>query len=171
MGRGLTIALIASLALNVFAAGFITARIAAPFGPPHHAGHHRGFDNPFRLMRNAEALPPDSREAFRAAIEEKLPALRAHHEEMRRQRRALWEALAAQGWDREAIESRMAAIRETQARQREAFDAAFLAAFETLSPEDRETLMKAAEERRMERRKRFKRRLEERDPRPPEEEP
>lgn len=170
MGRGLIVALVLSLALNVFAAGFITARIAGPHGPPPRHEEGRSFDNPFRLMRHAEALPPGSREAFRAAIEEKLPALRAQHEEMRRLRRELWEEMSGDSWDRAALETRMEEIRQTQARQREAFDAAFLAAFETLSPEDRQTLIKAAEERRMKRRERFKRRHEERDA-PPENAP
>lgn len=172
MGRGLIVALALSLALNVFAAGFITARLVGPHGPPHpHAeAGHRGFDNPFRLMRHAEALPPESRETFRAAIKKRLPALRTHHEEMRSLRGSLWEQLAEDDWDRAAIEAQMEAIRQTQARQHEAFDAAFLAAFETLSPEDRQVLMKAAEERRKERRERFKRRREERRGAPTEEE-
>lgn len=153
MGRGLTIALVAllvaSIALNVFTAGFMVERLVGRHhGPPPVEDASRGFDSPFRLMRHAETLPPESREAFRAAIRERLPELRSDHEEMRRLRRELSALISSETWDREKIAAQMKAIRETQARQREAFDAAFLAAFETLSADDRRALMKAAQERR-----------------------
>ena len=168
MGRGLIIALIASLALNVFAAGFITARLIGPDGPPPPVEvGPRAFDNPFRLMGSAESLPPESRRAFRAAFETQLPTLRAGNKEMRRLRQELHSSLSSEEWEREKIAEQMAAIRDVQARQREAFDAAFMAAFDTLSTEDRRAIIEAAHERRMDRRKKFRRRLEERRGPPP----
>ncbi|MBL4620110.1 MAG: periplasmic heavy metal sensor, partial [Marinicaulis sp.] len=56
--------------------------------------------------------------------------------------------LGAEAWDRAAIETKFDALQTLQRRQQEAFSAAFLDAFETLTPEERQMLRAAADKRR-----------------------
>jgi len=157
MGRGLIILLVASLGLNIFAIGHLSGRLIAAGKPPQadriERGKHRGFHDPFHVMRYAKELSPELRETFRAEIKEQLPALREHHEQMRSLRRELGLLMSADEWDGDAVAAKLNEIRETQDRQRDAFNQAFMNAFETLPAEQRKLLIDTANERRAERRK------------------
>lgn len=159
MNRSLIIALIGSLALNVFAGGFILGRALAPQPEPPILADGRavkGPDNPFRMMRYAEALPPESREAFREAFRDQLPDLRQHHRETRRLRAELAALVQTEGWDRDAVLAKLEEIDAAQKRQRDAFNAGYVNAFGTLELDERRLLMEEAAARRAERRKRFR---------------
>ena len=149
MGRGLMIVLVASLGLNIFAVGFLSGRVlnderAGPPGPPPG----RGAEQSFRLMHYTDALPHERREEFRKAFRTQLPAIRDDFQEMRRLRVELSALLGADEFDRTAVEAKFDALHAIQERQQAAFGNAFLDAFETLTPEEREMLKDAAHDRR-----------------------
>ncbi len=151
MGRGLTIALVASLALNIFGIGFISGRVLnepAPEieGPPKPGGP--GGRPSFRMMHYADALPAERREEFREAFRERLPAMRDGFQDMRRLRMEMAALLGAEDFDREAVEAKFQELHALQQAQQDAFSAAFLDAFETLTPEERQMLREASENRR-----------------------
>lgn len=163
MGRGIVIALVASLALNVFAVGFIAGRVLVV---DHHRPPIAHFDGggprggPFALMRNADVLPPDSRRAFREAFRSELSGMRESHREMRRLRGELNTLFAAEEWDEAAVRAKLEEIDAVSERQRAAMSNAFVKALGALPADQRQALMKAAEERRGERRRRFRERME-----------
>ena len=149
MGRGIVIALVASLGLNIFAVGFLAGRmIHKDSPPPIENAVPRGIENPFRLLRHADALPAESREAFRDAIRSELPSMRAQRHAQRAAHKRLAALLAAEEWDRAAIQKEFDALAVSQNEQRQVFNDAFLNAFETLSAEDRRLLMALSQDRR-----------------------
>jgi len=157
MGKGITIALIASLALNVFAIGFISGRMIKPNHPPPapmlEAPHSR-MDNPRGFMRRAKNLPPESRNAFRHAIRSNIPQLRAQRNEIQALERAYFDALRAEKWDRAAVETALGDLQEARDRGRAMVDEAFLDAVESLDADARAQLLHRAEEDTPHRRKR-----------------
>ena len=142
MGKGLTIALLASLALNVFLAGIFAGRLLSPErpAPPPHVEAPAG-DNPRVMARFARDLPPASRRAFRRALRDSMPDLREQQSEFRSLRRTYYEALNAEDWDRETAEAALTAMQQARDERRALIDQAFLDAFETLSPEERALLL------------------------------
>lgn len=149
MGRGVMIALIASLGLNIFAVGFLSGRIlndehAGPPSPPPM----RGAEQSFRLMHYADALPDERRQEFREAFRTQLPAMRDGFQEMRRLRRELTMLLGAEEFDRAAAAAKFEEIEQLRNNQQAAFGEAFLDAFETLTPEERAALREAVQDRR-----------------------
>jgi len=145
MGRGITIALLLSLALNVFAVGFLSGRVITS-GPraPEPAPIHHGADHPMGIMRHAKDLPPESRETFRKAIRADIPKLRAHQREMRKLQRAYYATLRAEEWDRAAVETAQNNLQEARDQGRALIDNAFLDALESLEPEKRILLLERA---------------------------
>ncbi|WDI32129.1 periplasmic heavy metal sensor [Hyphococcus flavus] len=170
MGRGLMILLAASIGLNIFAAGHFTGRLLTdrPSPPPvFDGGGRNGLHDPFRVMRYAEELSPELRDRFRAEIEEQLPVLREEHGRMRGLRRELGVLMTADEWDGEAIAAKLEEIRIAQDRQRDAFNQAFMSAFETLPAAERKLLIETANKRRSERRKKRRERRRDGPPPPP----
>lgn len=157
MGRGLIALLVVSLGLNIFALGHFSGRMIAGDKPPsreHIERGHRGkFSDPFHVMRYADELSPELRERFRAEIRKELPSLRDHHQQMRALRRELGALMSADEWDGEAVAAKLNEISETQDRQRDAFNRAFMSAFEALPAEERKLLIDTANKRRSERRR------------------
>jgi uncharacterized membrane protein len=172
MGRGLIILLVASLGLNIFALGHFSGKMLAGPKPPNiehiERSKHRGFDDPFQVMRYAEELSPGLRETFRAEIKKQLPALREHHKEMKSLRRELGALMSADEWDGDAVAVKINEISAAQDRQRDAFNQAFMNAFATLPGEQRKLLIDTANQRRAERRKERRERRSEDRPPPPE---
>lgn len=164
MGRGLIVLLVASLGLNIFAVGYLSGRILAGdklagHRPPPIEREHRGgaFEDPFRIMRYAEELSPELRDSFREAFREQLPALREEYRAMRGLRRELGALMSAEVWDSAAISAKLEEIRAAQDRQHDAFNSAFMSAFERLPAAERKRLIDTANMRRKEIHKRFKR--------------
>ncbi|MEM8772615.1 MAG: periplasmic heavy metal sensor [Pseudomonadota bacterium] len=147
MGRGLMIALFASLGLNVFAIGVLSGKMfSGPSASAPPVGVTEGLPPPNRILRHAAALPPESRKLFRDAFRDELPALRGNYREMRQLRAEMRALAAADDWDSAAIAKKMAEIREVQTRQQQAFDAALLAGLEVLPTEDRQMLARLADQ-------------------------
>ncbi len=171
MGRGLIILLVASLGLNIFAAGHFAGKMIS--GPPRgkppmeRSGGRGGFDDPFHVMRYADELSPELRAAFRGEIEQQLPVLRGEHKRMRGLKRELGALMSAEVWDGEAVTAKLNEIHAAQERQRAAFNEAFVNAFETLPAAERKMLIDTANQRRAERRRLYKKRKKGDDHRPP----
>lgn len=149
MNRGLIILLGVSLAANVFVGGLVVGRHFG--GPLKHRGHHaiemaRGF-GPAGHEEFA-ALSPAAREAFRKAFRPNREDLREKHAEMRRLRAAVAAAVAADPWERAAVEAALADLRAAEAEQATALSMLMIDAFEGLSAADRQALVKAMESRR-----------------------
>ncbi len=149
MGKGITIALISSLALNVFAIGFISGRMIKPshqpLAPTLEAPLHR-MDNPRGFMQRAKELPPESRDTFRHAIRTNIPKLRAQKKEIHTLQRAYYNALRAEKWDRVAVETALSDLQEARDRGRAMIDEAFLDAVESLDAEARAQLLHRTKE-------------------------
>lgn len=165
MGRGLIIALGASLALNVFAGGFIAGRLLGE--PPRRAPiETAGPVDPFRLMRHAGSLPPEAREAFRGSLREARGPMREDFRKMRALREELRAVIRAEEWDEAEARRLFGVIAARQGDQLSRLEDALIEALGSLSAEDRRLLIESAEsreaERRERRRGRFRERLEER---------
>lgn len=147
MGRGIIIALlVVSLGLNVFALGHFSGRMIgghrAPPGIEQDSGP--GLEDPFRILRYAGDLSPELRDTVRDAFRSQLPQIRDEHKTTRLLRRQLSDLMAADAWDGAAVEAKLAEIRASQNRQQDALTAAFITAFEKLSPAERKALIEAA---------------------------
>ena len=157
MGRGLIIILIVSLAVNVFAGGFIAGRLLSgdrPPGPPIETADAIGGDGPRRMMQFAETLPPPAREAFRSKIRSQLPALRQQQRALRRLRNEMRELVAADEWDRQAIDALAAEMSAAQGRQWSSVYSSYIEAIESLPKEERQRFMAMENQRYLERQKR-----------------
>ncbi|PQA87267.1 periplasmic heavy metal sensor [Hyphococcus luteus] len=168
MGRGVAIALGAllfiSLGLNVFALGHLSGRMIAGrhAGPPPHSEGHRprgGFEDPLKIMRYAEELSPELRQQFRESFRAQLPQMREEYRKMHQLRGDLSGLMSAEEWDGAAIDAKLEEIRAVEDRQQKAFIDAFIGVFEALPAEERKALIDAANEKRAERRKRWKERV------------
>lgn len=160
MKRWLTVVLVASLAANVFLAGFVGGRIfAGPHGPHGPPGRHgpppgaRGGD-PARVIGEAVALSPTARAAVREAVA-------ARRGEFRKSRRAAFAArerlratLVAEPFDRAATEAALADMRAEALVREETMTELLLDVFEALPAEERAALAEAAAEERDRRRRR-----------------
>lgn len=175
MGRGIAITLgvllFVSLGLNIFVLGHMSGRmLAGGHKPPHHSegrGPRGGFEDPLKIMRDAEDLSPELRDSFRSAFREQLPSMRETHSEMGALRRELGVLMSAEEWDDAAISAKLGEIRSIQDRQYDAFNDAFISVFKELPAAERKRLIDTANERRAERRKRWKERRGDRRGPPP----
>jgi uncharacterized membrane protein len=150
------IVLAASLGLNFFAAGYLFhGKVNPPPAPPPSV-EGRGFENPRGLMRLANELPDESREAFRREIRTALPQMRDQHRRMRALRGELRVLVEADDWDGDAVAAKMDDIRAVRSAQTEAFDKAYTKALGAVPAEDRRRLIEIAEKRRADRRERWR---------------
>ncbi|MFQ5562978.1 MAG: periplasmic heavy metal sensor [Parvularculaceae bacterium] len=145
MGRGVTIALLVSLALNIFAVGFIGGRFVgdrtAP-PPPHERMRSAG---PAAFWSGGEGLPPEDRDAFIAVFREHHEELRTLNEDIHRARLAFSAALGAPQWDRAAVERAHSELKAAEARRDSLMSVLFLDAMETLPAEQRRILAERSE--------------------------
>lgn len=143
MKTGLAIALMVSLAANVFLGGFVIGRvISGPPAPPPHA--EQRAPEGFMLFKGLDDVSAESREAFRGVFKARRDALRESHHEARRLRAIFFEALGADPWDRARIDEALAELRAAERAQQVAFAETLVDAYETLSAAERRTLAEAA---------------------------
>jgi uncharacterized membrane protein len=117
----LAIALLISLAINLFAGGvfagrFFHHRFGAPdrFGPPPIEATSGPGQVRWLLHRIAGDLPGDERAAFRQAMESRRDALIARGKELREARDAVRSTIEARPFDRAAYDSAVAALSQRQ---------------------------------------------------------
>jgi uncharacterized membrane protein len=117
--RWLVIALVISVAFNLFALGFVAARALRP-----HHGHegHGPFMGPRGLMR--EGFGPHARPMLDKVMERHGDELRKARGELKRSRREVRDALLAEPFDAPRLERALAGLRAhtdgTQAHMHEA---------------------------------------------------
>jgi uncharacterized membrane protein len=145
--RWVLLALLASLALNLFVAGMISGRYFAPEppGPPLAAGHPLAFgDGPMRglVKRMAANLPREHRPAFHAAFAEHREALGAAGKRMREAHHDVRRAIAAEPFDPAALDAALANLRAREDEFRHEMHAAVADAVGRLPPEARHHLSK-----------------------------
>ena len=122
MKRWMVVALVLSVAFNLFALGFIAARARKPHGLQHAHGDHGPFLGPRGLMR--EGFGPEARPIVEKVMQRHRAALHSEHGELRRARRAVRDALLNEPFDAAKLEGALAALRartdSSQARMHEA---------------------------------------------------
>lgn len=153
MGRGLMIALAASLACNVFLGGFVAGRLLGK--PPHGPPPERGMIEMRGMMGAPGILSEEGREVFAAVFAERRDALRQSRRAAREARRAMAESLNKQPWDQAAVDQAIAAFHQAQDDHRTMQTDLFVEAYQKLSAEDRKALTEH-QSRRRGRRGRFK---------------
>jgi len=132
--RRLKYALIASLALNLLIIGAVAGTMVGfkKHGPRMGA---RGED--FGMMGLTRVLPEERRKEVRKQLRADREKLRPLMEEVRTARRAAADALAAEPFDRAALDAAIAAVAEKERTVRQAAVNAFLGHAETLTAEER----------------------------------
>jgi uncharacterized membrane protein len=143
--KWLGIALAVSVAINLFAAGFLVSRALhrshgrkADFGPSGERVDVSPFMGPRGLLgRVADArLAPRVREVMRAHGDE----LREGRGEMREQRRAVEDALRGEPFDADALDQALLGLRQSTLAAQERMHAALVDVAKTLPVEDRRAL-------------------------------
>lgn len=139
------ILLTASLALNVFLAGWLVGQMAGsdentrPLNNPPEAVD--GFP-----LREFRSLPPDQREEMREYVSARLPELRTLRREMRTAQQSLFDSPDPGSLDAEAIEAELKAYHELRSRQQEIILEVMAEAIGALPPEERaEALLRVQE--------------------------
>jgi uncharacterized membrane protein len=132
-------ALIASLALNLLVLGTVAGTMYgfSKYGPPR-PGHMRGED--FGLMGLSREFPEERRKEFRKLLRDDRAKLKPMMEDIRVSRRAAADLLAAEPFDRSALENAIAAVAEKERAFRHAAVMAFLGHAEQLTPDERRML-------------------------------
>jgi uncharacterized membrane protein len=134
--RRLKYALIASLALNLLVIGAVAGTMIG-FGKHHgpRGGHPRGED--FGLMGLTRTLPEERRKEIRKQLREERGRLRPLFEDVRTARREAADKLAAEPFDRAALESALAAVGERERTLRQEAVNIFVGHVERLTPDER----------------------------------
>lgn len=141
MNRGLTVALLLSLAVNIFLGGYVAGRFVG--GPSGGGFTHPPRDAGMMMSPHLDALSPEGREAFRKVFEARHDALRERHRLLNERRAAFAAALAADPWDRAKAETALADLKAATDEQESAFATLVIDAFENLSAADRRALAEA----------------------------
>ena len=144
MSNGWKIALMVSLALNVFAAGHLSGKIVSADRGGHHGGPPLRENGPLRLLRYTDELPPAARDKIREQIRSNLPAVRDQFREMRVHHDELMSLLAADDWDGDAVLTKLEAIHGVQSGQRREMSEVFVNAFGGLTAQERQMLVEKA---------------------------
>lgn len=138
--RWLKYALIASLALNLLIVGAVAGTMIG-FGKHHHGprvGHPRGED--FGLMGLTRTLPEERRKEVRKQLREDRGKLRPLFEDIRAARREAADKLAADPFDRTALEGALATVSDRERTLRQEAVGIFLGHVERLTADERRTL-------------------------------
>ena len=127
----------ASLLLNVFLIGIVVGHLVAT---NRHPGPERRGGGPIRAIR-LEALTPDERQRFTAAMSAHRPAIRAARDGNHAQRLATETDIAAPRFDRAKVAADFDALRKTTDTVSAAVDAGLVDALKDLSPDTRAALI------------------------------
>lgn len=135
--RALTIALLASLAINLFAVGAAVGVFVAGRNAPPMRGQPLG---PAALWRAGDALPPDQRQAYRDLLRAQSLEVRQEVRQSRRARREAFEALGEDRVDPAAIRSRLDEARRLEMQARGQVEGALVDFAARLPPPERADL-------------------------------
>lgn len=144
-GKWLTVALTASLAVNLFLGGIYASRwFMHPPGRPGErvlGGGERGL--PAFLDRMAEVLPPDERAKLTAAIAKHQPEIASNGAAVREARRQVRNVATAENFDRAAAEKAFADLRERNMRFQRSLHETLIDAAADLPPSARRQIVEA----------------------------
>ena len=104
--RPLAIALVISLALNVFGASWYLAREATSNWPPQAQGSW--------ITRLAEVLPEEDQQTVADVVSEHKPRMEALFIDMRNATGNIWDAMAVEPMDEEGVQAALAEVRARQ---------------------------------------------------------
>lgn len=122
------VALVLSVCLNVFVAGLIAGRASRGDGPPRR-------DDGGGLQRFMATVPAEARPIIREALQENRSGLQDLVAGVRRARRNAASVVAAEPFDRAALEAALAAIRDRSRALEAAVHGIIAVAIDELSPE------------------------------------
>jgi uncharacterized membrane protein len=136
--RRLKYGLIASLALNLLVAGAVAGMAFGFFKHRPYFGMGRGED--FGLMGLTRHLPEERRKEVRKQLREDRDRLRPMVDDIRASRREAADRLAAEPFDKAALEAAIKATSDKESALRGTAIAAFLVHVEKLTPSERQML-------------------------------
>lgn len=141
--RALTIAVIASLALNLFVVAAATTLWITRAGVDQQTSEQRRPGRRPSMMALAETVDPEVRQRVRRTVRESALAARPDFDEARDTRRAAVEMAGAEPFDAAAVSALMARSRAAELRGRERLERDMVTLLGSLSPEDRAALAPA----------------------------
>lgn len=136
--KRLAYALLASLAVNLFGAGALTATVVGSFGRASPVRHSDGDRVHFET--GMRALQPDSRRAFDAIWQDRQPEIRDLFARVRAARQAAGEAFMAEPLDRRALDTALDELVTASAALQHAMHDLMAEAADVLPAEDRRRL-------------------------------
>jgi uncharacterized membrane protein len=137
--RGLLIALIVSLAVNLFVLGGLAGAALMGFG--RHGPH--GPPGPGRLTGMGAELSPEHQEAWQAAVRAAAQTAGPQVRQARAVRRQAWQTLAAEPAHPQAALAALDEARALEMQARAGMDRAVVAFVSTLPPPERTKLIEA----------------------------
>ena len=138
--RTLTVALVASVALNLFVIGAVVGGVVVGHRVREAA---QGPERPRQpLWRAADALPPERQRAYRQLLRAEAGGVGGQMREARQARRDAWADLGAQPLDGPAISRRLAEARALEMTARGGVEDRIVAFAATLPPAERAELAK-----------------------------
>ncbi|MBX9861568.1 MAG: periplasmic heavy metal sensor [Hyphomicrobium sp.] len=136
--RRLKYALIASLALNLLILGAVAGTMLGHRQHMPRGGPGGGED--FGMMGLTRVLPDERRKEMRKLLREDRASLRPLMDDVRTARRAAADKLAAEPFDRAALDAAISSVAEKERTLRQTAVKAFLGHVETLKPDERAKL-------------------------------
>ena len=137
--RWLAIALVISVALNLFALGLVAARAMRP-GPHERARGYGPFMGPHGLLQDGDGAEPIAKRVMQRYGED----LRREHRELREARRAVREALEAEPLDAGRLERALGELRARTDSSQTRMHAALVELARSLPLEQRKKLARRA---------------------------
>lgn len=133
--KGLGVALLVSLAINIALISFMAGRLAG--GAPPRLGAHAAQE------RFIDRAPPEVRDLLRGKFAERWRDVEPAQREVRRLRTALRDAILAEPFDRKRVEAAYAAFRAADAAIQQIHGSVVIDALAELPLEDRKMLVDA----------------------------
>lgn len=138
--RTLTVALVASVALNLFVIGAVVGGVVVGHRVREVAQVRDGARQP--LWRAADGLSPEHQRAYRQLLQAEAGGVGGQMRQARQARREAWSGLTAQPLDGPAISRRLAEARALEMTARAGVEDRIVAFAATLSPAERAELAK-----------------------------
>lgn len=134
----MVVALLASVGINLFLGGLMAGRILK-------SGGEREARMPPPMARLFEHLPEGARESMQGAMRQRQGEMRQRAQFMRAARETVAEKLAAEPYDRAAVEAALAELRQRQVDMRGVFHGALAETAAGLPPEQRRQIARIAQ--------------------------
>jgi uncharacterized membrane protein len=141
--RALTIALLGSLAVNLFAGGALVGILVAGARPAPVQERPVG---PAALWRAGDALPPDDRQAYRELLRTQSMEVRQQVRQSRLARREAFESLGSEPVDAQVVRGRLDEARRLEMQARGQVEGALVDFASRLPPPERAELARGLTE-------------------------